>query len=347
MDKLNENKPIIWMYWQNKKGSTVPDCITLCWKTIIANNKNDFQIKILNEQNVNDYLPNLNKNYLRYKEIAHKADYIRFCLLYEYGGIWLDSDTIIFRSLKEIMEKVDEYGFVCTGYKKDATKKEYFTIINFLASKPKNTICLMIKEHIENFINEQLVNGIEQEWDFVGYYLSSIINSNNHKYFLYPISYFYPLYTYNADNVVFERIINMPNNIIKDILNYSFGQSLANSVRSSEFKSLKEEELLNSEHAYSKLFKFGLNKTEIKNNEDIDYIIYSYLKEIQLQINMQESRIKKLENQFNNLINTITWFIPVRKWRDNFRNKFFDKFIGGVNISFNFIYLLNFRNYKL
>lgn len=85
MDKLNENKPIIWMYWENKKGSTVPDCINLCWKTIIANNKNDFQIKILNEQNVNDYLPNLNKNYLRYKEIAHKADYISHSLRFIYS----------------------------------------------------------------------------------------------------------------------------------------------------------------------------------------------------------------------------------------------------------------------
>ena len=329
MDKLSENKPIIWMYWENKKGSTVPDCITLCWKTIIANNKNDFQIKILNEQNVNDYLPNLNKNYLLYKEIAHKADYIRFSLLYEYGGIWLDSDTIVFRSLKEIMEKVDEYEFVCTGYEKDSTNKEYYTIINFLASKPKNTICLMVKEYIEKFMNEQLIKGIEQEWDYVGYYLSSLINSADYKYFLYSIEYFYPLYTYNVDNVIFEKIINMPNNIINNIRNYSFGQSLANSVRSLEFKSRKEWELLNSKYTYSKLFRFALNKIEIKNHEDIDSIIYDYFKELQLQINSQEYRIKKLENIFCNLIDTIAWFIPIRKWRDNFRSKFFDKFIGG------------------
>ena len=328
VDKFNKNKPIIWMYWENKKGSTVPDSITLCWKTIIANNKNDFQIKILNEQNINDYLPNLNKKYLLYKEIAHKADYIRFCLLYEYGGIWLDSDTIIFRSLKEIMEKVNKYGFVCTGYKKDTVNKEYFTIINFLASKPKNTICFMVKQYIEKFLDEQLVKGIEQEWDLVGYYLSSVINSNNYKYFLYPISYFYPLYTYSTDNVVFERIINIPNSIIKYILNDSFGQALANSVRSCSFKLLKEEELLNSEHAYSKLFKFALNKTEIKNNEDIDYIIYKYLVGIQLQINKIQQEINRLDKIFYNLVNIIAWFIPFRKWRDNFRNKFFDNFIG-------------------
>ncbi|WP_158639847.1 hypothetical protein [Brachyspira aalborgi] len=29
-------------------------------------------------------------------------------------------------------------------------------------------------------------------------------------------------------------------------------------------------------------------------------------------------------------INKLAWWIPIRKWRDNFRNKFFDKFIGGI-----------------
>ncbi len=28
------------------------------------------------------------------------------------------------------------------------------------------------------------------------------------------------------------------------------------------------------------------------------------------------------------LIDTLAWFIPIRKWRDNFRNKFNDNFIG-------------------
>ncbi len=314
MDKLNENKNIIWMYWENKGGSVIPEYINLCWKTIIANNKNDFQINILNEYNINDYLPNLNKNYLLYNEIAHKADYIRFCLLYKYGGIWLDSDTIVFKSLKEIMEKVDEYEFVCTGYKKDENRNEYFTIINFLAAKPKNTICLKVIEYIEKFLNEQIINGIEQEWDYVGNYLSYLVNSNNYKYFLYPTEFFYPLETYNINNLLFERVINIPYSI-KEILNYSFAQSIANSTRTYKFKNYKEEQLLNDEAIYSKMFKFALNKTNI-NCADIDYIY-----EI---IRLQEiiDRYKKQSHKINILIDSIAWFIPIRKWRDNFRNKF-------------------------
>ena len=33
-----------------------------------------------------------------------KADYIRYSLLYKYGGIWLDSDVIVFRNLDDLIE---------------------------------------------------------------------------------------------------------------------------------------------------------------------------------------------------------------------------------------------------
>ena len=64
-----------------------------------------------------------------------------------------------------------------------------------------------------------------------------------------------------------------------------------------------------------------------------------------MQINIQADRLYRLEKlEKYNIINIIAWFIPVRKWRDNFRNKFFDKFIvGGVNNGFKFLYPLNFR----
>ena len=39
--------------------------------------------------------------------------------------------------------------------------------------------------------------------------------------------------------------------------------------------------------------------------------------------------INNLEYKIDKLIDTLAWWIPIKKWRDNFRNKFFDKFIGG------------------
>ena len=39
--------------------------------------------------------------------------------MYKYGGIWLDADTIVFKSLKPLIDKLERYDFVgfgCTGY---------------------------------------------------------------------------------------------------------------------------------------------------------------------------------------------------------------------------------------
>ena len=41
----------------------------------------------------------LNPNIFKVNHIAQKADYIRLKILYKYGGIWLDADTICFNKI--------------------------------------------------------------------------------------------------------------------------------------------------------------------------------------------------------------------------------------------------------
>ena len=65
---------------------------------------------------------------------------------------------------------------------------------------------------------------------------------------------------------------------------------------------------INEKQNWIKLF--GIYNTK-------DYLIF-YLFGIKISFKINEERVNKL-----------AWWIPIRKWRDNFRNKFFDKFIGG------------------
>ena len=37
-----------------------------------------------------------------------QVDYMRILLIYKYGGIWLDSDTIVLTSLKELFDILQE-----------------------------------------------------------------------------------------------------------------------------------------------------------------------------------------------------------------------------------------------
>lgn len=113
-----EQAPIIWMYWEQPKNKKKrADYLNLCLETVYKHCSNNFKIIILNEKTVYDYIPNLRKD-LDKLLIPQKVDYIRIHLLYKYGGIWLDFDTIVMRNLSPIIEKLKTYDFVgfgCTG----------------------------------------------------------------------------------------------------------------------------------------------------------------------------------------------------------------------------------------
>ena len=68
-----------------------------------------------------------------------------------------------------------------------------------------------------------------------------------------------------------------------------------------------------------------------KNYEEefVDAFMNIMLKNKQLFIEKNTISNDRLDNKVNKLIDTLAWWIPIRKWRDNFRNKFFDNFIGG------------------
>ena len=61
-----------------------------------------------------------------------------------------------------------------------------------------------------------------------------------------------------------------------------------------------------------------------KNYEEefVDTFMNIMLKNKQLFIERNNDRLDNKVNKVNKLIDTLAWWIPIRKWRDNFRNKF-------------------------
>lgn len=115
----NKTKPYMWVYWELVNGATKPpDYIQLCLYIIKKNGSRYFNVVLLDEQNIFTYLPDLRKD-INTLPIALKTDYIRVKLLYEYGGLWIDADTILMNNLKDIYQKlnsgVDFISFGCTG----------------------------------------------------------------------------------------------------------------------------------------------------------------------------------------------------------------------------------------
>ena len=92
------------------------------------------------------------------KRGAHKADLFRLCWLYKYGGIYIDIDIEIIKSLDEIVKNIDDFTIMQNdlrnSYYDDMTSRifncKHKTLINsFIIVNKGNKY---IKECIENIM---------------------------------------------------------------------------------------------------------------------------------------------------------------------------------------------------
>ena len=102
----------VWMYWENPPGGSKPAYLDLCLETI-QKHLGAFELKLLDERSVTDYIA-LPKT-IRHPALPldRKADYIRYALLYEYGGVWFDCDLILLRDVDALVAPgLEQTGFV-------------------------------------------------------------------------------------------------------------------------------------------------------------------------------------------------------------------------------------------
>ena len=141
-----------------------------------------------------------------------------------------------------------------------------------------------------------------------------------------PNNYNYDIFTYFQS----AHIFNFSNDIFKNIILAS-GYGTINEINENSL--ICRKSIYNSQPYIKNNYGY-INSVNYINLVENSYNILNIIRNTSQPIN------KKLEK----LIDTLAWWIPVRKWRDNFRNKFFDKFIGGgVNNGFKFTYPVNFR----
>jgi mannosyltransferase OCH1-like enzyme len=176
-------KPIIWMYWE---GDNMPPYIHLCIRTIHKHCDANFDVKLLDDKTVHEYIPNLRTD-INKLQIAQKSDYIRVYLLYLYGGIWLDVDTIVFKDLSCIIDKLKQYEFIGFGCSKITCYNGYDRPSNqAMASIPKSKIITASL----NRLNKMLDNQTDFKYFDLGkYVLWHVIKKNNLKYYHYNSKY--------------------------------------------------------------------------------------------------------------------------------------------------------------
>ena len=104
------DQPYIWTY--NDK-SIQNGYMQLCHETLVKKCANNFNIVVLNKKTLNNYLPDLRKDLNeKVTNIDMKIDYYKYNLLYKYGGIWIDFNTIVMKNPISIIDKLKKYDYI-------------------------------------------------------------------------------------------------------------------------------------------------------------------------------------------------------------------------------------------
>ena len=99
IEKNNEFPKIIWTMWQ--QGETqMPETVKASMKTIKDfSERNGCDFHLLTNDNLEHFIDIPNDITEKYKKkelsAAHYSDIIRFSLLYQYGGIWIDATLFV------------------------------------------------------------------------------------------------------------------------------------------------------------------------------------------------------------------------------------------------------------
>jgi hypothetical protein len=156
IESYSNNKPYIWMFWETLPGKNKPGYIDLCYNSVNHNCKNCFNIIYLNESNIKNYIPEIEKYNIDHLKIQHKADIYRYLLLNKYGGLWVDADILVLKCLCKYYKNLDHYdyvGFGC-GYNKNFCSKSlygYGSPLNWLmGSKPNTKFLKCIISNVED-----------------------------------------------------------------------------------------------------------------------------------------------------------------------------------------------------
>ena len=144
-----------WISGEENMPEDMKSCLD-SWKKFLP----DYQFINWNDENFNWNMCEFTKWHREHNEYAFCSDYVRFWALYNYGGIYLDCDVMVFKSfdellkLKRIITKEWTYRYndyleaaIIGGEKGDelfAKVLDYYNNCNDHFTKEKNTILPLI-----------------------------------------------------------------------------------------------------------------------------------------------------------------------------------------------------------
>ena len=95
----------IWCYWEGSR----PEWISACWRTILRHAPRAVLLDPLSFGELWDRDRDID---IALWHVAHRSDFIRAFLLARYGGLWIDADCVLLRSLDDLLNLTTTTDFV-------------------------------------------------------------------------------------------------------------------------------------------------------------------------------------------------------------------------------------------
>lgn len=165
----NDNKNNVFIYWVGNEYKLIKILRQLMYYH--SNNGINYTIHLINNDNINEYLNDIPDVFHKLQP-AHQADYVRVNVVYKYGGLWLDSDTIVMNNLSSLFNILKEKsGFFI---------KEYNSILNGVFGSIKGTYLFKYwKNKIDDILKDNKDGKLR--WTELGSEILIDIRDNNNK----------------------------------------------------------------------------------------------------------------------------------------------------------------------
>lgn len=154
---------IAWTYWaQGREGSN--DCLELCeksWRDLAGFE----EVHVLSQVNLRDYLnPSELPPRFELLPVQFQSDLVRLNLLAKYGGIWLDTSTLVTRNVAAWLQSLDlgEGLFLFRNHNGGIGGRLFE--IGFIAAEPGHPFIVSWADHLERFFRYPRVHGAHSQF---------------------------------------------------------------------------------------------------------------------------------------------------------------------------------------
>lgn len=186
-------------FGKKKKSKLIKDCIE-SWKLHCP----DFEIIEWNEKNTDLSLPFVQKAY-KSKKWAFVSDYVRFKVLYEYGGIYLDTDMMVLKPLNDLLQENCFFG----------AEETEIVSCGIIGSKKQNKFiqeCFLVYEQMDlsseiNWMKIIITRIVTDIFKVKYNFKESITKKTYNEITIYPPVFFYPLPFNNNDAINYKKYI--------------------------------------------------------------------------------------------------------------------------------------------